>query len=81
MLLIRKPYSLGEKAVCESGSLCSDALVTSTRHIKCVCVCKYVCMSVCFRVCVSECVCVCVIEMEKDHDKKFTAKLILSLYM
>ena len=32
MLLIQKPYSLGKKAVCESGSPCSDAPVTSTRR-------------------------------------------------
>src|SRR4029434_10722715 len=32
MLLIQKPHGLGEKAVCESGSPCSDAPVTSTRR-------------------------------------------------
>src|SRR4029434_2871334 len=32
MLLVQKPYGLGEKAVCESGSPCSDAPVTSTRR-------------------------------------------------
>src|SRR4029434_5410250 len=35
MLLIQKPYGLGEKAVCESGSPCSDAPVTSTRWQQC----------------------------------------------
>ena len=35
MLLIQKPYSLGGKAVCESGSPCSGAPVTSTRRQKC----------------------------------------------
>ena len=35
MLLIQKPYGLGEKAVCESGSPCSDAPVTSTRRQQC----------------------------------------------
>ena len=35
MLLVQKPYGLGEKAVCESGSPCSDAPVTSTRRQQC----------------------------------------------
>ena len=35
MLLIQTPYGLEEKAVCESGSPCSDALVTSTRRQQC----------------------------------------------
>ena len=32
VLPFQKPYGLGEKAVCESGSPCSDAPVTSTRR-------------------------------------------------
>ena len=35
MLLIQEPYGLGEEAVCESGSPCSDAPVTSTRRQQC----------------------------------------------
>ena len=35
MLLVQKPYSLGGKAVCESGSPCSDAPVASTRQQPC----------------------------------------------
>src|SRR4029434_10385857 len=35
MLLIQKPYSLGGKAVCKSGSPCSDAPVASTRRQQC----------------------------------------------
>ena len=34
-MLIQKPYSLGEKAVCKSGSPCSDAPVASTRRQQC----------------------------------------------
>ena len=32
MLLVQKPYGLGEKAFCKSGSPCSDDPVTSTEN-------------------------------------------------
>ena len=35
MLLVQKPYGLGENTVCKSSSPCLDALATSTRRQLC----------------------------------------------